>query len=117
MRDGLGTRLRRARRACGFSQQQVASRAGISRQAISAIETGVSDPSLRVAFTLAQALDTTVGDLFGTGDPAAPVPATPIAPPGGAGTRVTLAAVGTGYVALPLRGRRRPRPDSCRPAA
>ena len=104
MRDGLGTRLRRARRACGFSQQQVASRAGISRQAISAIETGVSDPSLRVAFTLAQALDTTVGDLFGTGNPAAPVPATPIAPAGGAGTRVTLAAMGTEYVALPLRG-------------
>ncbi len=104
MRDGLGTRLRRARRACGFSQQQVASRAGISRQAISAIETGVSDPSLRVAFTLAQALDMTVGDLFGTGNPAAPVPATPIAPPGGAGARVTLAAMGTEYVALPLRG-------------
>ena len=101
MRDGPGTRLRRARRACGFSQQQVASRAGISRQAISAIETGVSDPSLRVAFTLAQALEMTVGDLFGTGNPAAPV--RPVAA-GGAGTRVTLAAMGTGYVALPLRG-------------
>ena len=104
MRDGPGTRLRMARRARGFSQQQVASRAGISRQAISAIESGITDPSLRVAFALTRALDTTVGDLFGTGNRAAPVAATPVGPPGGAGARVTLAPMGTGYVALPLRG-------------
>ena len=104
MRDGPGTRVRRARRSRGFSQQQVASRAGISRQAISAIETGITDPSLRVAFALARALDVTVGDLFGPGNPAAPVAATAVGPPGGAGARVTLAAMGTGYVALPLRG-------------
>ena len=54
MRDGLGTRLRRTRRARGFSQQHIASRAGISRQAVSAIETGIADPSLRVAFALAE---------------------------------------------------------------
>jgi putative molybdopterin biosynthesis protein len=104
VRDGLGTRLRLARRERGFSQQQVADRAGISRQAISAIETGIADPSLRVAFALARALEATVGDLFGTGNPAAAIPATPFAPAGGAGARVTLAAMGTGYVALPLRG-------------
>jgi transcriptional regulator with XRE-family HTH domain len=95
--------LRLARRARGFSQQQVAGRAGISRQAISAIESGVSDPSLRVAFALAEALDTTVGELFGTSNLAAPVAAAPVGPPGGAGARVTLAPMGTGYVALPLR--------------
>jgi DNA-binding XRE family transcriptional regulator len=103
--DGPGMRLRRARWARGFSQQQIADRAGISRQAISAIETGITDPSLRAAFALARALDTTIGDLFGTGNRAAPVPAAPVAPPGGTGARVTLAPMGTGYVALPLRGR------------
>jgi molybdate-binding protein/DNA-binding XRE family transcriptional regulator len=100
---GTGTRLRLARQARGFSQQQVASRAGISRQAVSAFESGVLDPSLRVAFALARALGTTVGELFGTGNLAVPVAAAPVAPPGGTGARVTLAAMGNGYVALPLR--------------
>jgi transcriptional regulator with XRE-family HTH domain len=81
--------LRLVRRAHGFSQQQVASRAGISRQAVSAIESGVTDPPLRVAFALAQALDTTVGDLLGPGNLAAQVAATPAVPPGGAGARVS----------------------------
>ncbi len=49
-----GARLRLARQARGFSQQQVASMAGVSRQAISAVESGVSDPSLQVALVLAR---------------------------------------------------------------
>jgi len=53
---GSGTRLRLARQVRGFSQQQVATMAGVSRQAISAVESGTSDPSLRVAFALASAL-------------------------------------------------------------
>ena len=44
-----GTGLRLARLARGFSQQQLAGMAGISRQAVSAVESGLSDPSLRVA--------------------------------------------------------------------
>ena len=81
--------MRLVRRAHGFSRQQVASRAGISRQAVSAIESGVTDPPLRVAFALAQALDTTVGDLLGPGNLASQVAATPVVPPGGAGARVS----------------------------
>ena len=50
--SGNGTRLRLTRQAHGFSQQQVADMAGVSRQAISAIESGISDPSLRVAIAL-----------------------------------------------------------------
>ncbi len=99
-----GARLRLARQARGFSQQQVASMAGVSRQAVSAVESGISDPSLRVAMALARALGLTVEELFGPDNPVMPVAAAPVAPLGGKGARVTLAPVGDGYVALPLRG-------------
>jgi molybdate-binding protein/transcriptional regulator with XRE-family HTH domain len=99
-----GDRLRLERQARGFSQQQLASMAGVSRQAVSAFEVGLSDPSLRVALALAQALGLSVEDLFGLGEPAAPVAATSIAPVAGPAERVSLAAVGDRFVALPLRG-------------
>jgi len=76
----------------------------VSRQAISAVESGYSDPSLRVALALAQALGMTVEELFGPGDLAQPVPTVPVVPSGAAGDRVSLAAVGDQFVALPLRG-------------
>jgi putative molybdopterin biosynthesis protein len=90
-----GARLRLARQARGFSQQQVASMAGVSRQAISAVESGVSDPSLQVALALARALGMTIEELFGRDDLAMPLVATPVAPLGDRGARVTLAAMGT----------------------
>src|ERR1700760_3888206 len=102
--DNIGTRLRLERQARGFSQQQLASMAGVSRQAVSAFEVGTSDPSLRVALALAQAIGLSVEDLFGPGEAAAPVAATAIAPLTGRAERVSLAAVGERFVALPLRG-------------
>jgi len=99
-----GANLRLARQARGFSQQQLASMAGVSRQAVSAVESGHSDPSLRVALALAQALGMAVEELFGPGEPAAPVLATSIAPLRGSTDRVALAPVGDRFVALPLRG-------------
>ena len=99
-----GPRLRLARQARGFSQQQLAGMAGVSRQAVSAVEAGHSDPSLRVAFALAQALGMTLEELFGPGDLAQPVAAAPVAPPDAPGGRVLLAPVGDRFVALPLRG-------------
>ena len=107
MPDTTGARLRLARQARGFSQQHLAGMAGVSRQAVSAVESGHSDPSLRVALALAQALGMTVEELFGPGDLAEPVPAVPVAPssgPGVASDRVILAAVGDQFIALPLRG-------------
>ncbi len=98
-----GTRLRLARQARGLSQQQLAGMAAVTRQAVSAVESGHSDPSLRVALALASALGLTVEDLFGPGDPADPVLAAPVAPLGGVGSRVALATVGDTFVALPLR--------------
>ena len=76
--------------------------AGVSRQAVSAVESGHSDPSLRVALALASALGVTVEELFGPGIPAPVVGARPVAPLGGEGARVTLAQVGESFVALPL---------------
>jgi putative molybdopterin biosynthesis protein len=97
-----GTRLRLARQARGLSQQHLAGMAGVTRQAVSAVESGHSDPSLRVALALSDALGMTVEELFGPGDPAVPVQARPVAAAGAEGSRVALAAVGDGFVALPL---------------
>ena len=97
-----GTRLRLARQARGLSQQQLAGMAAVTRQAVSAVESGHSDPSLRVALALARALGVTIEELFGPGDPGDPVLAQPVAPVGGEGARVTLATVGDTFVALPM---------------
>jgi putative molybdopterin biosynthesis protein len=105
MIDGPGTAgagLRLARQARGFSQQQLAGMAGVSRQAVSAVESGHSDPSLRVALALGQALGMSVEELFGPGEPAALVTAISVAAM--PGQRVMLAPVGDRLVALPLRG-------------
>ncbi len=101
---GNGTRLRLARQARGFSQQQLAGMAGVSRQAVSAVESGLSDPSLRVALALTRSLGLTVEELFGPSSPAPEVTARPVEPLGGEGARATLAPMGDGFVALPLAG-------------
>ena len=101
---GNGARLRLVRQARGFSQQQLAGMAGVSRQAVSAVESGQSDPSLRAALGLARALGMTVEEVFGSSSPAPQVVARPVAPLGGDGARVTLAPMGEGLVALPLSG-------------
>ena len=96
-----GARLRLARQARGLSQQQLAGVAGVTRQAVSAVESGHSDPSLRVALGLARALGMTVEELFGPGDLGDPVLARPVAAVSGPGSRVALATVGDTFVALP----------------
>ena len=98
-----GARLRLARQARGLSQQQLAGVAGVTRQAVSAVESGHSDPSLRVALGLARALGMTVEELFGPGDLGDPVLARPVAAVNGPGSRVALATVGDTFVALPLQ--------------
>ena len=103
-----GAKLRLARQARGFSQQQLAGMAGVSRQAVSAVESGLSDPSLRVALALAQALGMTVEELFGAEGSVPKVSARLVGDPGQGrgpgGDRVTLAPVGDSFVALPLSG-------------
>jgi molybdate-binding protein/transcriptional regulator with XRE-family HTH domain len=97
-------RLRLARQARGLSQYQLARMARISRQAVSALEAGLSDPSLRVALALGRALGLTVEELFGPAMPEPAVPVRALAPLGGSGSRVSLAPMGEEFVALPLSG-------------
>ena len=99
-----GARLRLARQTRGFSQQQLAGMAGVSRQAVSAVEAGLSDPSLRVALALGRALGLTVEELFGPAIPEPAVPVRALAPLGTSGSRVSLVPVGDSFVALPLTG-------------
>lgn len=60
----LGNRLKVARAERGLSQQDLANQAGVTRQTISAIETGLYAPSALLAFVLAKRLDKRVDDIF-----------------------------------------------------
>jgi len=60
-----GKRIRELRVAREISQSEAARRLKISRQALSAIESGVYRPGVDVALGLAQLLGTTVEALFG----------------------------------------------------
>jgi len=57
-------RIRDFRSQRGWSQAELGSRVGVSRQAIIAIETGRFDPSLPLAFKLAQVFEVTIEQLF-----------------------------------------------------
>lgn len=60
----MKNRLRDLRTERGWSQAELGVRAGVSRQAIIAIETGRFDPSLPLAFTLARLFNLTIEDIF-----------------------------------------------------
>ena len=60
----MKNRLRDLRAAKGWSQAELGARAGVSRQAIIAIETGRFDPSLPLAFKLARLFSLTIEDMF-----------------------------------------------------
>jgi molybdate-binding protein/DNA-binding XRE family transcriptional regulator len=69
----LINRVREFRARRGWSQAELAARAGISRAAVSAIEGERLSPSVNAALALAAALGCTVEDLFGPG-PSADAP-------------------------------------------
>lgn len=58
--------LRDRRLACGLTQGELASRAGVSRQLVAAVEAGRNTPAVHAALGLARALATTVEELFAT---------------------------------------------------
>lgn len=60
----MRNRLREFRARHDMTQEELAQKAGVSRQTINAIETGKYDPSLPLAFRLARCFGTTIEDLF-----------------------------------------------------
>lgn len=56
--------IREKRKALGLSQDELAKKCGVTRQTINAIENNKYDPTLALAFRLAQELEVTVDILF-----------------------------------------------------
>lgn len=56
--------LRRRRIECGLTQAELATRAGVSRQLVAAVEAGRNVPAVDAAMALARALSTTVEELY-----------------------------------------------------
>lgn len=60
----MKNRLRILRAERGWSQADLASRLGVSRQTINALETGRYDPSLPLAFRIARLFDEAIEAIF-----------------------------------------------------
>ena len=60
----MRNRLKVMRAERDLSQAALADQVGVSRQTINAIETGKYDPSLSLAFDLAELFGVTIEDLF-----------------------------------------------------
>lgn len=60
----MENRLRVLRAARGWSQADMAERLEVSRQSVNAIETGRYDPSLPLAFRIAELFDLTIEEVF-----------------------------------------------------
>jgi transcriptional regulator with XRE-family HTH domain len=61
--------IRERRLQCGLTQAELAARAGVSRQLVAAVEAGRHAPAVDAALGLAQALGTTVEQLFAVPPP------------------------------------------------
>ncbi len=57
-------KLKSARAAKDFSQQQLAEVVGVSRQTINAIEKGDYNPTIKLCIAICKALDKTLDELF-----------------------------------------------------
>ena len=60
----MKNRLRVLRAEREWSQQELADRLGVSRQSVNAIETGKYDPSLPLAFRIADLFELTIEEIF-----------------------------------------------------
>lgn len=60
----MKNRLRVLRAEREWSQQDLAERLEVSRQSVNAIETGRYDPSLPLAFKIADLFEQTIEDIF-----------------------------------------------------
>lgn len=60
----MNNQIRDLRGARGWTQQDLAEKLGVSRQTVNAIEVGKYDPSLPLAFKLAQVFGTPIESMF-----------------------------------------------------
>jgi len=60
----MNNRLKVLRAERSWSQQDLAERLGVSRQSVNAIETGKYDPSLPLAFRVADLFEMAIEDVF-----------------------------------------------------
>src|SRR5215469_885149 len=103
----MGRRVRNARSARGITQLELARRASISRQALGAIESGLYQPSVVVALSLARELGETVETLFADNDEKQITQIdvswseSEMMPTGSAACKVALARVAGKIVAVP----------------
>lgn len=67
MGRSVKNRLKVLRAEHGWSQQDLADRLGVSRQSVNAIETGKYDPSLPLAFKIAETFAMTIEQIFERG--------------------------------------------------
>jgi DNA-binding XRE family transcriptional regulator len=97
--QAMGARVRGLRAAAGLSQGELAARAGVSRQAVGALEAGRHLPRVDAALALALALGTTVEALV------APQPQQPVSVTGARiedGQPVRLGRVGDRLIGVPV---------------
>lgn len=104
--DGIENHLRDLRTARGLTQQQVASRAGITRQAVKAIEASQYTPNTSVALRLASALECSVESIFTLQTELPEIGVTISGERLEEGDRLTVARVGPAIVGYPLTGSR-----------
>src|SRR5688572_26367282 len=103
----LDVLVRAARAQLGISQAELAHRAGVTRQAVSAIESGKTAPTMAVALRLARVLGRRIDDLFRLMDELPTVNAELLDPgesPATEAVRVQVANIGGRLVARPLTG-------------
>ena len=60
----LKNRVRQLREERGLTQKQLGEKVNVSRQAINAVETGKFDPSLWLAYDIAQLFDMSIEEIF-----------------------------------------------------
>ena len=60
----MNNRVRQLREEQGLTQKQLGEKVNISRQAINAVETGKFDPSLWLAYEIAQVYNKSIEEVF-----------------------------------------------------
>ena len=66
--SGMKNRIRVLRAEARWSQAELAEKVGVSRNSINAVENGKFDPSLPLAFRIADAFDLAVEEVFDKSD-------------------------------------------------